>query len=164
MIVECTNCGTEFKKKPSEMSKSGNNFCSRKCMGEFSSKKINVNCGTCNREIERTPRDIEKTTTGSCYCSRKCTAIASNTVEVRGVIETINNYRTRAIKEYGESCNRCGYETYKKVLEVHHINHDRANNNIENLEVLCPTCHAVEHRIIHNGNKCKPVNEDTKIE
>lgn len=31
-------------------------------------------------------------------------------------------------------------------------------NVIKNLEVLCPTCHVVEHNILHNGtqdkNKC----------
>jgi 5-methylcytosine-specific restriction endonuclease McrA len=32
-----------------------------------------------------------------------------------------------------------------KVLQVHHKDRDRHNNKLENLEMLCPTCHEVEH-------------------
>ena len=145
MIVECTNCGIGFNKKPSEMAKSGNNFCTRKCMGEFSSKKIVVECGVCHKEIERTPRDIALATTGSCYCSRSCTAVASNYPESKQYKGGVSTYRVRALKEYGEVCNRCGYVDVPKILQVHHINHDRSNNKLENLEVLCPNCHAIEH-------------------
>lgn len=42
-------------------------------------------------------------------------------------------------------CNRCSYNETPKILGVHHKDHDRTNNLLENLEVLCPNCHSLEH-------------------
>ena len=44
-----------------------------------------------------------------------------------------------------EQCNRCGYKEHLEILQVHHIDRDRLNNTIENLEVLCPNCHTLDH-------------------
>lgn len=41
------------------------------------------------------------------------------------------------IKE--EKCEVCGYTD---SLELHHINGDNCDNRIENLQILCPNCHA----------------------
>lgn len=40
-------------------------------------------------------------------------------------------------------CERCGSQLR---IEVHHIDRDVTNNNIDNLEVLCRYCHEDEHR------------------
>lgn len=42
-------------------------------------------------------------------------------------------------------CNRCGYNKEPKILGVHHKDRDRNNNDLINLEVLCPNCHSLEH-------------------
>jgi 5-methylcytosine-specific restriction endonuclease McrA len=42
-------------------------------------------------------------------------------------------------------CNRCGYNSEPRILGVHHIDRNRMNNEISNLEVLCPNCHSLEH-------------------
>ena len=44
-----------------------------------------------------------------------------------------------------KECNRCGYSAYPDILGVHHIDRNRDNNDLSNLEVLCPNCHSVEH-------------------
>ncbi len=47
-------------------------------------------------------------------------------------------------------CNRCSLEKWqnKRIkLDIHHRDGDKENNVIENLEYLCPNCHAVEHYI-----------------
>lgn len=47
------------------------------------------------------------------------------------------------IKE--RKCEICGIKKWNKVntpLELHHINGDRYNNEISNLQILCPNCHA----------------------
>jgi 5-methylcytosine-specific restriction endonuclease McrA len=48
-------------------------------------------------------------------------------------------------------CNRCGFDAHPEILTVHHKDRDRSNNLTDNLEVLCPNCHALEHYA--EGNK-----------
>ena len=43
-------------------------------------------------------------------------------------------------------CERCGLETWLEQpipLELHHMDGDRTNNELTNLELLCPNCHAM---------------------
>lgn len=54
------------------------------------------------------------------------------------------SYRTRALR-VTQACQECGFGAVPEVLEVHHIDHNRGNNGLENLRVLCPTCHAIAH-------------------
>lgn len=42
-------------------------------------------------------------------------------------------------------CERCGYDKEMRILGVHHKDRNHKNNDLENLEVLCPTCHSLEH-------------------
>lgn len=54
--------------------------------------------------------------------------------------------RARVIKEQNHSCNRCKLDKWqdKQIpLEIDHIDGDRKNNSRENLEALCPNCHAL---------------------
>lgn len=53
--------------------------------------------------------------------------------------------RTHLIKERGHTCEKCMLDTWDNnpiPLEVHHIDGNRANNKVENLQLLCPNCHA----------------------
>lgn len=54
---------------------------------------------------------------------------------------SINNYRNRAMNFYEQKCLCCGWNEDPRILEAHHIDSDRANNQIDNLCLLCPTCH-----------------------
>ena len=46
-------------------------------------------------------------------------------------------------KEYiCEKCKRTEWEGEPIPLELHHINGDNRDNRIENLQLLCPNCHA----------------------
>lgn len=42
-------------------------------------------------------------------------------------------------------CSRCSWDKIPKALHVHHIDRDRKNHSLENLEVLCANCHQEEH-------------------
>ena len=49
------------------------------------------------------------------------------------------------VKEDVGHCEQCGISEWQSrslPLEVHHIDGDRHNNVRENLQVLCPNCHA----------------------
>lgn len=59
------------------------------------------------------------------------------------------------IKSY--KCERCGITEWlgsveNLVLELNHKDSNHYNNNIENLEILCPNCHAI-HTRKNNKNK-----------
>jgi hypothetical protein len=50
------------------------------------------------------------------------------------------NYRKLAFTHYPPFCAHCGYGI-PDVLEVAHIDCNRANNEPSNLVILCPNCH-----------------------
>lgn len=52
-----------------------------------------------------------------------------------------SNYRLRAMSNLPHRCMVCGWDEDERILEVHHINENRQNNELENLVILCPTCH-----------------------
>ena len=54
-----------------------------------------------------------------------------------------------AFKHYPQKCNRCGYNN-RQALLVHHKDRNRKNNRIENLEIICRNCHAIEHKLYKN--------------
>jgi hypothetical protein len=57
-------------------------------------------------------------------------------------MEKPRGYREKCIAEYGEVCQNC--EENVNVV-VHHIDHDRTNNDLDNLIPLCATCHGKVH-------------------
>lgn len=43
-----------------------------------------------------------------------------------------------------EVCNKAEWLGQEIPLELHHVDGDRFNNSLENLQVLCPNCHAIQ--------------------
>lgn len=55
--------------------------------------------------------------------------------------DAVKQYRETAFNTYEHKCAICGWNEDEDVLEVHHIDANRNNNNLDNLIILCPTCH-----------------------
>ena len=56
----------------------------------------------------------------------------------------------------GEKCECCGLTKWLEKpinLEVHHLDGDRSNNSLENLQLLCPNCHSYKPTFTHKKNK-----------
>lgn len=84
---------------------------------------------------------------------------------IKGPLKTSNSVRLRllnsGLREY--KCERCGrteWEGEKIPLELHHINGDHWDNRLENLQILCPNCHALTDN--YSGRKNKSLESDTK--
>lgn len=63
------------------------------------------------------------------------------------------------IKLRGRKCENCGLEEWLGQpinLEVHHIDSNRSNNSLENLQLLCPNCHS------YTESYCKGVKKKTE--
>ncbi len=56
------------------------------------------------------------------------------------------NLKNHIIKEREKECESCKLQVWMSFsipLELHHINGDRTDNTLENLQLLCPNCHAL---------------------
>lgn len=102
-----------------------------------------VKCAYCGKEIYRSKKDIEKSVSGYLYCSRECGNKHKNLVRKQSDDwqNGSTNYRARAMATYEHKCLCCGWDEDERLLEAHHIDEDRNNNHIDNICLLCPTCH-----------------------
>lgn len=62
-----------------------------------------------------------------------------------GLCESIRKY---LFEKHEFKCDKCGFEGYNRItgntiLQIHHLDGNSNNNSIENLQVLCPNCHAM---------------------
>jgi hypothetical protein len=55
-----------------------------------------------------------------------------------------------------ERCERCGIAEWRGrplAVALHHINGDRLDNRVENLEFLCPNCHSQTDNFAGRGGR-----------
>ncbi len=152
-IVQCIQCGKETPKRPQDVraSKSGRFFCSQACYG--ASCRIVVLCIICGSEIvsNGTSKQSRK------YCSHSCANIARTGIKYDGTRPRSHHRKQQRLYglltyQRGERCERCQYSEEPRILVVHHII-ERAkggSDDLDNLELLCPNCHAKHHLIKEN--------------
>jgi len=151
--INCLLCGKEHDVEQREINRGNGKFCSISCSTIYSAKlkqEPNVQCAFCGVKFYRAPSKIRRSKSGLYFCSQECHNKAATLNG--GLLQvwpqhygTGNDYRRIAFAEFPHICNHCGYDVEVRILEVHHIDGDRKNNAIHNLEILCPNCHTVEH-------------------
>lgn len=145
----CIYCGKEitegdYRKK----------FCNSSCAASYNDKmyvkkvkKVRY-CLNCGKEIER----------GN-FCNNTCYAKYNEKQYIErwkkgeetglsgkyGIISSVKKY---IFESRNNKCECCGKSyinpfTGLSVLQIHHIDGDCTNNKDENLQLLCPTCHAM---------------------
>lgn len=139
--VKCKICGKGVYRRPIELQISkGNAFCNQRCYG-LSTRKENP-CAVCKKPILASKH--------AQTCSRACANTYRAGIKYklgRPLKDKVQNQRAlkiRLIKERGVRCERCGYAKLE-ILHVHHKDRNRKNNELENLELICPNCHYEEH-------------------
>lgn len=108
-----------------------------------------VECDYCHKSYYEKPSHYEKSSFH--FCSRACKDTAQSLQggekfkNMRPLHYRINNsianYRKKAFSKYSHCCAVCGWNEDEDILEVHHIDENRQNNDIDNLIILCPVCH-----------------------
>lgn len=116
VVYNCINCGKECSGQTRGMVYK---YCSSKCQHEYLRREF----------IEKWKKgEVDGTT---------CNGF-SVSIHIRHYLLEKNNYK----------CEKCGFSgvnpyTNNTVLQIHHIDGDSSNNKEENLQVLCPNCHAM---------------------
>ena len=81
----------------------------------------------------------------------------------------IHRYVKRYLLEkYNNSCQECGWNkenpyTGTVPLQIHHIDGDCTNNSEENLQLLCPNCHALTENFGSRNKNSKRVFRKQKL-
>ena len=165
------SCGKVFYAPLSKLSK--RKYCSRECGQQARKRRVQVRCENCGTVVTRTPSDLKCSKSGLFFCSRKC----KDKAQSMGGIEAIRpshygkgsgayDYRERALRYYGARCQSCGYDYDPRMLDVDHKDGSRANNDIQNLRVLCVWCHALKTRQVepHNCPGSRATDEPLGVE
>lgn len=145
ITLHCFDCDHEWTTKAQNVLYNTNNIRYHQCpnCGENSVKRDKYECAYCGREVYRRPSDVAKNISGKFYCSRECGNLAKNQFreESGEWLNSHSTYRKRALQAYPHKCLVCGWDEDERILEVHHIDENREHNEVENLCILCPTCH-----------------------
>lgn len=87
---------------------------------------------------------------------------------IKSDIRKIGNRTKESIKKNliqlrGHKCEKCGLSEWRNQpisLELHHIDGDRCNNELENLQLLCPNCHSQTPNYRGKGTIKQKVTDD----
>lgn len=147
MKLKCEYCGKEFESKRFQK------FCSVDCAGKHKAKKIKCKCANCGKTILRTPKEIDRSKNHNAFCSQSCAAsfnnshfrLADKNPNYLGGFSRSRLYAKLAMRTYKHKCAICGLEE-ECCLQVHHIDYNRHNNDVDNLIIVCANCHCRIHR------------------
>jgi hypothetical protein len=139
-------------------------FCNSSCAASFNNKttkkKEDRFCFVCGKKLNKR---LKK------YCSYHCQQEDYSSIAIGKWIsgewdgtvgkefKIISNYiRNYLLKESDGRCNICKNSTWLGEpipLEIHHKDGNWKNNRRENLDVICPNCHALETKNHKFSNK-----------
>lgn len=168
MLVVCEECGIEFDKEPAQAKRTAHNFCCRSCSAKYNNKRRKGPYGGEKRKkLYKKARELRKQNYGYRTIASKIGmhigTVRNWTCDIPVNIERARRkaseenlspfeeltskeaVKRRIIKERGYRCERCGLEEWFNepiMLEMHHKDGDKENNERENLLLLCLNCHA----------------------
>lgn len=157
-MFACLTCSKEFTPNRVRNPRTPNEakFCSRKCFHIYRRSYqtvTNVSCANCGKEIYRNASQQANSKSGLFFCSMKCKASAQT---IGGIKEIMPSHYGMAVSAYtyrekllrsttNKKCALCGYANIVEILHVHHIDCNRSNNELDNLQLVCPNCHEELH-------------------
>ena len=148
MIAICSVCGKEYEMLPKKYNEHIKNnwrfYCSPECMSHRGSVKCR--CANCGKELWKHNSELKRSKSGNIFCCVSCGVSFNNSKNKRGENNPnwsngATNYRAKAFNLFEHKCVVCGFDEDERLLEVHHVDEDRDNNDNDNLVILCPLCH-----------------------
>ena len=167
ILSNCQHCQAPFNAPIKEIKRGNGKFCSTHCANahRHGVKKTipNRECDWCKKPFHLSPSRLKQSKSGLYFCCRACKDTAQRLENGLSQLhpdhygtasdcdDKASTYRLIALRVKKPECEKCGYKKYIEVLEVHHKDMNRRNNKIENLELLCPTCHMEYHFLTQTG-------------
>lgn len=150
-MVVCKQCGKGFAVKPSHFKMGHGKYCSMKCLWAGQRTGKYVACEICSKVVWKTQKALKNSKSKKFFCNKSCQTKWRNAEFVgpkhanwRG-----GEYTYQLVMEKNKIpavCSSCSIKD-KRVLVIHHMDHDRKHNTIDNLMWLCRNC----HYLIHDG-------------
>ncbi len=158
--ITCDFCSKKFLRKPSQIKRCKNCFCSTECQYKARRKGRYVNCFICKKQVYKQQKDLLQSQSKKYFCSRSCSnkwhgsefvgEKHPNWIDGRFV------YKNILLKtKIARICFLCDNKN-TQVLVAHHIDQNRKNNNFKNLIWLCRNC----HHLVHNYNDVSIIFSD----
>ena len=155
---KCITCENTFESKKCDNRK----FCSHSCSAKYSnsSRTINKkerieNCLNCDKKLK---------SKNAQYCSNTCfsnyrTNEINKKIKEGDISFYEKRYKRYLIDNFGNKCMKCNWceinETTGNIpIQLHHIDGNYKNNNLNNLILLCPNCHSLTstYGFLNKGN------------
>lgn len=168
----CKYCGEVIPYEKRE-----NDFCNHSCAASYNNQGVCRNgnplpehsyCLNCGKEITR----------GNKFCNNTCAAKYREKQYIihwkkgeedglsgkYGIITAVRNYIFEKNNNECECCHKNYINPYTNlsILQIHHIDGDCTNNREENLQLLCPNCHAMTENYgsLNRGNATRIDNRE----
>lgn len=149
--IVCAHCGASFDRPLKfynlNVKRKCASYCGRECKNKSRKTLVSVECLVCKKPVERRPDQIAKSKSGVSFCSSSCSATHWNTIARReqahpNFLGGEASYRAICFRYHEKECVVC---KEKLVIDVHHFDGNRQNNEPSNLIPLCPSHHRYWH-------------------
>ncbi len=125
----CKNCNREKELSMSGKSEGLCHYCYKKLIWKPKSET----CPRCERIKPHHAR-------GLC---RGCYSSVYQLEQIKGWnARSYHNIEPELYTEITKKCRSCGFD---KLVQLHHLDHNKTNNSDDNLVGLCPNCHKMIH-------------------